>query len=139
MKISGVIGIFCIAGLLPTFGLGSAPSELADAAMSKDKVAVRSLLKQKADVNAPQTDGTTPLIWAVRADDLEMTDLLLAAGATVKAANSVGATAFYQASANGNAAIIERLLKAGADVNGTFLSTGETPLMEASRSGSVEA
>ena len=41
-----------------------------------------SLLEKKADVNAPQVDGTTALHWAVRANDLEMTDLLLKAGAT---------------------------------------------------------
>jgi ankyrin repeat protein len=137
MKTS-LIGMFCMAVALPTVGLGGAPSQLADAAQNKDKAAVRSLLKQKADVNAPQADGTTALMWAARTDDLEMADLLLAAGANVKASNSVGATALYQASANGNAAMIGRLLKAGADVNGTFLTTGETALMEASRSGSVE-
>ena len=56
-------------------------SELADAAMQGDKSALRTLLQQKADVNAPQADGTTALHWAVRANDLEMTDMLLRAGA----------------------------------------------------------
>jgi ankyrin repeat protein len=139
MSISGVIGAMCLAGLLPTIGFSGAPSQLADAAMNKDRVAVRSLVKQKADVNAPQPDGTTALMWAVRENDIESVDLLLAAGADVKAANHDGATAFYQASVNGNPAIIERLLKAGADVNGAILSTGETALMEAARNARVEA
>ncbi len=56
-------------------------SEVADAAMHGDKSALRALLQQKADVNAPQADGTTALHWAVRANDLEMTDMLLRAGA----------------------------------------------------------
>ncbi|HXP89029.1 MAG TPA: ankyrin repeat domain-containing protein [Bryobacteraceae bacterium] len=107
--------------------------------MNRDRAAVRALVAQKADVNAPQPDGTTALTWAARANDLELIDQLLAAGANVKAANQDGATALYQAGENGNAAIIERLLRAGADVNGTFLFTGETALMEASRAGSIEA
>jgi ankyrin repeat protein len=139
MRITRVFGALCVAGFLPALGFGGAPSPLADAAMNKDKVAVRSLLRQKADVNAPQADGTTPLMWAVRYNDTEMVDLMLTAGANVKAANEDGATALYQAGVSGNAAIIEKLLKAGADVNGTFLSTGETALMEASRTGSVQA
>ena len=56
-------------------------SEVADAAMHGDKSALRTLLQQKVDVNAPQADGTTALHWAVRENDLEMTDMLLRAGA----------------------------------------------------------
>ena len=48
----------------------AAPVDVADAVMNKDKDAVRSLLAKKADVNAPQADGTTALHWAVRQDDL---------------------------------------------------------------------
>ena len=118
---------------------GAAPSPVADAAMHHDAAAVRALLRQKADVNASQADGTTALMWAVRANDAQIVDVLLAAGADVKVPNREGATALYQAAENGNAAIIERLVRAGADVNGTFLSTGETALMEASRTGNVEA
>ena len=39
-------------------------SELADSAMRKDTQSVRALLKQNADPNAPQSDGTTALHWA---------------------------------------------------------------------------
>jgi ankyrin repeat protein len=129
----------CLGAILSIAGFAAAPSPVADAAMHHDVAAVRALLAQKADVNAPQPDGATALMWGVRANDPELVDLLLAAGGNVKAANRDGATALYQASENGNAAIIERLLRAGADVNGAFLSTGETALMEASRTGNVEA
>src|SRR6266849_3771478 len=103
--------------------------------MRHDTPAVRALVAQKADVNAPQPDGATALMWATRANDTELVDLLLTAGANARAANREGATALLQASENGNAAIIEKLLRAGADVNGMLLSTGETALMEASRTG----
>ena len=131
--------VFSLATVLSFASYASSPSPVADAAMHHDTAAVRALVTQKADVNAPQPDGTTALIWATRANDTQMVDLLLATGANAKAANREGATALYQAAENGNAAILERLLRAGADVNGTFLSTGETALMEASRTGNLEA
>ena len=85
--------------------------------MKGNKEAVRSLLQQKANVNAPQIDGTTALHWAVQADDLETADLLIRAGANVSAANRAGATPLLLAAVNGNAAMIEKLIKAGADPN----------------------
>jgi ankyrin repeat protein len=139
MSVRSLTCAICWSAALSIACLGAAPSPVADAAMNGDRAAVRALVSQKADVNAPQPDGTTALTWAARANDLELVEQLLAAGADVKAANRDGATALYQATENGNAAIIERLLRAGADVNGTFLSTGETALMEASRAGSIDA
>jgi ankyrin repeat protein len=134
-----IASMVCWSVISSLASFGAAPSPVADAAMNRDTATVRALLAQKADVNAPQPDGTTALTWAARANDPELVDLVLAAGANAKAANRDGATALYQASENGNAAIIERLLRAGADVNGTFLFTGETALMEAARAGSIEA
>ena len=63
-----------------------------------DKAAAVALLKQKADVNTPEPDGTTALQWAVRQDEADLTDRLLRAGADVKAANRYGITALYLAS-----------------------------------------
>ena len=116
----------------------AAPSDVADAAMHGDKSAMRSLLEKKADVNAPQVDGTTALHWAVRANDLEMTDLLLKAGARVSAANQSGATPMQLAALNGNAAILERLLQAGADPNAPLSQSGDTALMMAARTGKLD-
>ena len=47
--------------------------------MRGDREAVRAALARKADVNAPQVDGTTALHWAVERDDLELAELLLGA------------------------------------------------------------
>ena len=116
----------------------AAPARLADAAKNDDKTAVASLLQQKADVNAPEADGTTALAWASRNDDLEMADRLIKAGADVKAANRYGITPLYLACVNGSAAMIEKLLQAGADANAS-VTEGESALMTAARSGSVEA
>jgi len=111
---------------------------LIEAVKTGDKAAVATLLKQKADVNLAEPDGTTALQWAVRQDDTELTDRLLRAGADVKAANRYGITALYLASLNGNAAILEKLINAGADA-GAAVTEGETALMTAARSGHVPA
>ncbi len=130
----------CVAVLLPAASLLSAPaSDLADAAMKGNKEAVRSLLQRKADVNAPQIDGTTALDWAVRGDDLEMAELLIRAGANVSAANREGATPLLLATVNGNAAMIEKLIKAGANPNAPLTKTGDTALMMAARTGKIDA
>jgi ankyrin repeat protein len=114
----------------------AAPNGLTDAVKNQDGAALRSLLKQKVDVNAADPDGMTPLIWAAHNDDLDAVKLLLAAGANAKAANRYDITALSEAANAGNGAMIELLVKAGADVNAPF-GEGETPLMTASRTGSV--
>ena len=125
--------------LLAVAGLSAAASDVADAAMRGNKDAVRSLLLKKADVNAPQVDGTTALHWAVRADDLETVDLLIKAGAKVSTANREGATPLQLAALNGNAVMIEKLVKAGADPNASLTKFGDTALMIAARTGKIDA
>jgi len=119
-------------------GATGSHSQLIEAIQKADKTAVRSALQQHADVNEPEPDGTTALHWAVRLDDLETADLLIRAGANVKAATRYGVTPLSLACVNGNAALIDRLIKAGADPNATS-PEGETALMTASRTGAVDA
>jgi len=131
-----VIGGLCMAVLLAA---ASSYTRLADAAMQGDKDAMRSLLKQKADVNSAHGDGATALHWAAYNDDLEMVKTLLAAGADVKATTREGAiTPLFMACTNGNAAVIEALLKAGADAK-SVKANGTTALMIAAASGSAGA
>jgi len=111
---------------------------LADAAEHMDRATVRALLQRRADVNAPQADGTTALHWAAYQDDLETTRVLVRAGAKPNAANRYGVTPLSIACTNGDGDLVELLLKAGADPN-TTLPGGETALMTAARTGSVGA
>jgi ankyrin repeat protein len=110
---------------------------LADATKARDRQAVRALIEQHADVNAPQADGATALHWAAHWDELELADLVIKAGARVNAANDYGVTPLVLACTNGSAAMVAKLLKAGANPN-LALQSGETALMTAARSGSVE-
>jgi ankyrin repeat protein len=111
---------------------------LVSAAREDDAQAVRALIAQRANVNEPARDGSTPLLWAVYHSNVDMARMLLAAGAAVDAPNRFGMTPLLQASRVGNAPIIDVLVKAGADV-GHGHPDSETPLMAASRSGRVDA
>jgi len=133
--------IFAASGvlLMAVMNLLAANSDVADAAMKGNKEAVRSLLLKKADVNAPQVDGTTALHWAVSSDDLETADLLIRAGAKVTAVNREGVMPLQIAAINGNAAMIDKLIKAGADPNTALDQFGDTALMMASRTGKIDS
>jgi len=117
----------------------AATAEVADAAMRGDHQALRAAIARKAAVNAPQADGSTALHWAVERDDLEAADLLIAAGARVAARTREGVTPIQLAAVNGSAALLERLVRAGADVNAPLTPTGDTPLMMAARTGKTDA
>jgi hypothetical protein len=54
------------------------------------------------NVNARAADGTTPLHWAVHADDLAKVESLLAAGADAKAQDRYGLTPVRLACENAN-------------------------------------
>ena len=131
-----------VAGLM-SIGLSAmvaaASSPVADAAMNGDKAAVRALIKQAADINAAQGDGMTALHWAAMNGDTELAQMLVYAGANVKATTRIGSySPLYIASQQGNAAVLEVLIKAGADPKaGT--ANGTTPLMAAAQAGNVDA
>src|SRR4026208_1357907 len=113
MKTSKIIFSLLIAG--SAYAAGAAR---VDAARAGDREAVRSLLTQKVDANAAPGDGATALHWAAYHDDVELTKLLIGAGASLKATTRIGAIApLFMACTNGSAAMIAELLRAGADAN----------------------
>ena len=122
--------------ILPLIGADTAA--VADASKRADFARVQSLLRQGAEVNAPQPDGTTALHWAAQLNDVKLVDLLLAAGANPKAINRYGASPVLVAASNASAGILEKLLQAGADPNAA-LPEGETALMIAARAGNLDA
>ena len=125
----------CAMGVTPSM---AADTRLADAAMRRDLTAVRALLAQKVDVNAPDALGTPALHAAARVDDVDLARLLLAAGADAKLANRYGVTPLTLATTNGSPAMMKTLLDAGADPNAVD-PAGETMLMIAARVGVLEA
>ena len=137
-RLKGLSGWLTVP-LLSLVSLDAAGAEvrLVDAVKAADKTAVRALLDERVEVNAPQADGTTALHWAADGDDSQIVELLIRAGANVKAANRYGVTPLWLACMNGNATTIEMILEAGAEAN-TVLPEGETVLMTAARTGKVD-
>ena len=125
--------------LLAAAAAHAATAEVADAASRGDREAVRAAIGRKADVNLPQVDGTTALHWAVERDDLELTDLLLRAGARVTVRTREGVTPLQLAAINGSAPMIDRLIKSGADPKVPLTPSGDTALMMSARTGKTEA
>src|SRR5256885_16856505 len=81
-------GIVLLLSAAPRAGAGASP--VADAAMRGDAAAVRALLQQHADVNAPQGDGMTALHWAAAEGDAAPAAALVGPGASPPAGTRVG-------------------------------------------------
>jgi uncharacterized protein len=135
MRLRNVLVPCCVlllAGALPA----PPDSPVADAAMRRDRDAVRALLQNGADVNAAQGDGMTALHWAAGHGDVELANMLLYAGARVDAVTRNGNyTPLHLAGRAGNAQVVGPLLKAGADPNAPTSSGGATPLHFAAAQG----
>jgi uncharacterized protein len=85
------------------------------AAAGRYSAITADLVQHKADVNIRTKSGSTALMFAARGD-LASTRTLLAAGADTKVAiPDWGGTALIIASTMGQAAVVEELLKKGAD------------------------
>src|SRR5437763_7167252 len=109
----GLIAVLCLAAFIVAAG---GDNRIADAAMKGDIDSVRSLLKEAVDVNAAQGDGMTALHWAAQKGDAETAQLLIYAGANVKAGTRIGGySPLFLAAEAGQSKVIEVLLKAGSD------------------------
>jgi ankyrin repeat protein len=128
------IALLLCAGAVPA----GAQVAIVDAVKAGDAARVRALIDKRVNVNERQQDGTTALHWAVDRDQRDIVQMLIRAGADVKAANRYGATPLFLASVNGNAGTIAMLLEAGADASSAN-ADGETALMVAARTGRPEA
>jgi len=127
-----------VVSLAVTAG-AAGPSSISDAAMRGDRASVLALIKQGADVNAPQGDGVTALHWAARTADADLVKALVAAGANAGARTVFGAyTPLHLAAERGSATTIAALIAARAEVDATT-TTGATPLMLAAASGDTAA
>src|SRR5215204_4692041 len=139
MTMRNPLGALSLAVLLSASIFAADGSPIANAAMNADRESVRALLKKGLDVNEAQGDGTTALHWAAIKGDAEMAQMLIYAGANVRATTRLGAyTPLYLAAKGGYSAVVAALLAAGADAK-AVTSNGTTPLMIAAAAGDTRS
>jgi ankyrin repeat protein len=124
-----------LAGITASAQGQSASERFYQAVRNDDLTALRALLK----TSGPDTKdslGHTPLMIAAAFGSVDSVQLLIAAGADVKAVSNSGVTALHWAT--GDARKVHLLLERGVDVNARS-SLGRTPLIvAASSSGTAE-
>jgi ankyrin repeat protein len=132
-------GIVSVLGAMALSAVvhAAASAPVAEAAMAGNRESVRALLKQGSDVNAAQGDGMTALHWAASSNDVELLDMLIYAGANLRATTRInGYTPLFFAARSGHPAVVKTLLDRGADPKARSV-TGTTPLMLAAASGNT--
>ena len=135
VNVIGTIGVLALLWAAPA----PPDSPVADAAMLGDVEAVRTLLKDGAEVNTAQGDGMTALHWAAELGNVELTEMLIYGGANLEAVTRIGdLTPLHIAGEAGMGATVKALAKAGADVKARN-ANGSTPLHFAARAGSPDA
>ena len=131
-----------VVTILLAGAISSAPppdSPVADAARGGDVEALRTLIARGEDVNAPHGDGMTALHWAADRGDLEITNLLIYAGANLEAGTRIGNYApLHLASQAGSALVVAALLEAGSNVDPATTTLGVQPIHLGAESGNPE-
>lgn len=111
---------------------------LLKAAETGDLPAVKKLLKEGAHVDALNTDGWSPLIFAAQGGHAEVAHLLMEKGADVnrRSTTEIGSIPLSFATGGGSLELMADLVKHGADVNGQGRN-GMTPLASAAGKGLI--
>lgn len=104
------------------------------ASRSGNTALISGLLKEKANPNARNHVGDTPLMLAAYNGKIDALDALLAGGARI---NLPGWTALHYAVFADRTEAVAELLQKGADVNARAPNK-QTPLMLAAKSGNIE-
>jgi len=107
--------VTALLAVLPASSLQA--QELANLIQQGERDSALALIRQGADVNALQPDGTSALHWAVYQVDEPLVDALLRAEAKPDLINNFGSSPLAEAIKVGNLALVEKLLQAGADAN----------------------
>jgi len=133
------LAVLSLTVLLSAAIVAADGSPIANAAMNGDREAVRALLKKGLDVNEAQGDGSTALHWAAIKGDAQLAQMLIYAGANVRATTRIGAyTPLYLAAKGGYSDVVAALLAAGADAK-AVTANGTTPLMIAAAAGDTKS
>ena len=141
MKRPAILGASLVA-LTLNLSAQTSINPVHQAVLSGDRAAVQRLIRSGADVNAANRYGVTALLLAAQRGHADLIDVLLKAGASVKAAETKlpeGQTLLMHASRTGNVASMKALIAAGSSVNARETRTGTTAAIWAATGNRAEA
>jgi len=104
---------------------------------NQDVQKIKLLLEAHADPNAPSNNGGTPIVDAITYGQMELIELLLSYGASIKSESDVGSL-IADAVLGSQLTLIPYLVNKGVDVN-LISRDGFTPLMLAAGNGVEDA
>ena len=99
--------------------------------------AVKALVDAGADINYPLRGDGTALIIAVKRNNTDLFDYLMAKGADVNIGVRGDGNPLIMAAAHGRMAMVKALVEAGADVD-AYVAGDETPLIKAAEDRNLE-
>src|SRR5262245_13083350 len=114
-KMRNLLGLVAYVLLAAASLAAARPDTLLIEAIKVGNLPVVHAMIATADVNSADADGATALHWAAHRDDEETVVMLLRRQANVNVRTRLGVSPLTLACTNGNAAIVRRLLDAGAD------------------------
>ena len=109
----------------------AAKSPLIQASSQGDVLTAQKLIQEGANINEPDSNGYTPLQYAIWSGDDKIAKLLIDKGANVNAVDKYKLTPLMTAASYGYIDIVKLLIDKGADVNAKD-SFGNTALMSVS-------
>ncbi|MDT8399373.1 MAG: ankyrin repeat domain-containing protein [Pseudomonadales bacterium] len=119
-------------------GTASAQQTLVDLVRDGQReAALAAITSPDIDLEAAEPDGSTALLWATYADDLDLVRALLAAGARADISNRYGSSPLIEAVKLGNAELVRLLLDAGANPDSSNQDK-QTALMLAANIGALD-
>jgi ankyrin repeat protein len=104
---------------------------------ANDASSIKKVVDAGVNVNTMFGDGSTVLMGAAQAGQIDIVRALLSAGASVNAQTRDGTSALLVAAQAGRADVARALLAAGADVN-IRTKNGVTPLVDAAFGGHID-
>ena len=117
--------------------LAQTPKDLPTAVQAGASKQALEMIRNGADVNQAQGDGSTPLIWAVNRQDYDVAKALLEKKANPNAVNEFGAMPLTEAARLNDDVLVKMLLDAGAKVDSAN-PDDETALMLAIKNGNLQ-
>jgi ankyrin repeat protein len=133
---AAAVALLTLGALFSTGAL--AAETLTDLIRAGNREAVlAAITSPDLDVDAPDPDGSTALMWATYKVDHELVRALLKAGAKANVMNKYGASPLSEAVKLSDVEMVRMLLDAGADANSPN-QDNQTALMLASSVGSAE-